>query len=194
MTLRDAGDHRAASRCRFRLRVIVAGAICAVVITACGASGQTSSGPTDRGREADALAYAKCIRSHGVPNLPDPKVAGGGIQLSLSGSGINPGSPALQSAQKLCRHLLPGGGPGAGPRSAQAHARLLEISTCMRRNGVSSFPDPQSGSPPSSPAGYSAIIGLGGYFLAIPSSVDMSSPAFEQAATACKFGNVRVAK
>jgi hypothetical protein len=65
---------------------------------------------------------------------------------------------------------------------------MLQISQCMRRHGISSFPDPQTGSPPSNPVGYSAILGRDGYFLAIPSSIDTRSPAFTQAATACKFG------
>jgi hypothetical protein len=37
-------------------------------------------------------------------------------------------------------------------------------------------------------AGYNGIIGHGGYLLAIPSSIDMASAAFKQAATACNFG------
>jgi hypothetical protein len=55
-------------------------------------------------------------------------------------------------------------------------------------HGISGFPDPQTGSPPSNLAGYNAIIGHGGYLLAIPSSINMASPAFKQAATACNFG------
>lgn len=129
------------------------------------------------------------MRSHGVSNFPDPPAGGGGIRIQVGpGSGINPQSPAFQSAQASCKHLLPGGGPGSGPPSAQAHAQLLQISECMRQHGISNFPDPQTGSPPSNPAGYSAVIGRGGYFLAIPSSIDMNSPAVKQAATACKFG------
>ena len=57
----------------------------------------------------------------------------------------------------------------------------------MRKHGISGFPDPST-SPPSNPAGNSAIIGSGGYYLAIPKSIDTSSPAFEQAAAACNFG------
>jgi hypothetical protein len=128
------------------------------------------------------------MRSHGVPNFPDPNGSGPSVQLLGSSSGINPQSPAFQSAQTSCQRLLPGGGPSSGPASAQAHAQLLQISECMRRHGISSFPDPRPGSPPSNLGGYSAIIGHGGYLLAIPSSIDMSSPAFKQAATTCGFG------
>jgi len=52
-----------------------------------------------------ALNYAACIRSHGVPNFPDPKLhAGGGIDMEA------PNSPQFKTAQKACGHLLPGGG------------------------------------------------------------------------------------
>jgi len=52
-----------------------------------------------------ALAHAQCMRSHGVPNFPDPKVSmsGGGISVSSGGPGLNPQSPAFQRAQKICQ-------------------------------------------------------------------------------------------
>lgn len=170
------------------LRFAVTAVSCAVAIAACGSAGPTnsSSGPTAQSKKAGTLAFAECMRSHGVPNFPDPNASGPSVQLLGSSSEIN--SPAFQSAQTSCTRLLPGGGPGSEPRSAQAHAQLLKISECMRRRGISSFPDPRPGSPPSNLGGYSAIIGHGGYLLAIPNSIDMSSPAFKQAATACNFG------
>ena len=182
--MRSASNSRDASR-RRGLPIAVAAVSCAVAIAACGSSGPThgSTGATAQIKNGGVLDFAKCMRSHGVPNFPDPKVSGPGIQLLDSSSGINPQSPAFQSAQTSCQHLA-GGGPGSGPPSAQARAQLLQISECMRRHGISSFPDPQAGSPPSSLAGYNAIIGHGG----IPASIDMASPAFKHAATACNFG------
>ncbi len=188
--LRSASTSRAGSRHRRGHAIAVAAVSCAVAIAACGSSSPTNSsrGPTAQSKKAGALEFANCMRSHGVPNFPDPTVGGNGIQILGSSSGINPQSPAFQSAQTSCQHLLPGGGPGSGAPSAQAHDQLLRISECMRRHGISSFPDPKTGSPPSSLTGYNAIIGHGGYLLAIPSSIDMSSPAFKQAATTCNFG------
>jgi hypothetical protein len=55
----------------------------------------------------------------------------------------------------------------------------------MRKHGISGFPDPTT-SPPSNP-GNSGILGHGGYYLAIPKSIDANSPAFEQAAAACNL-------
>jgi hypothetical protein len=64
-------------------------------------------------RQAQALArtlrFARCMRSHGVPNFPDPKVTtgtnGNGV-VDLRGAGLNFHSPAFKAAAKAC-----GGGP-----------------------------------------------------------------------------------
>ncbi len=117
-----------------------------------------------------------------MPNFPDPG-SGGGIDL---GSGMNPFSPSFKSAQARCKKLLPGGGPGAEHPSAQAEAQTLKISQCVRQHGVSGFPDPTR-SPPSNPAGYSILEDHGGVVLAVPSTINPSSPVFEQAAATCGF-------
>jgi hypothetical protein len=129
------------------------------------------------------VAFSRCIRSHGMPNFPDPKVSGQTVRM---GSPRTIESAAFQSALRSCQRLLPKGTPGPEASSSQAQARMLEVSACMRKRGISGFPDPST-SPPSNP-GNSAIIGSGGYYLAIPKSIDTQSPAFEQAAAACNFG------
>ena len=65
--------------------------------------------------------------------------------------------------------------------TAQAERQALETSECMRKHGVSGFPDPTLKAP-SSPAGYRAIEDRGGVILAIPSTINMQSPAFQKAA------------
>jgi len=63
-----------------------------------GGSGQQSSG-------SFSLAFAKCMRAHGVPSFPDPDGQGG--QLGPS-SGIDPSSPQFQSALNgPCASLAP---------------------------------------------------------------------------------------
>lgn len=147
----------------------------------------SSAGPSAGGKYAASLAYSRCMRSHGAPNFPDPKAVGGGIQISGSQSGMNAQSPRFESAQRLCRHLLPNGGEPTHADQQQELSRMLRISQCMRAHGISRFPDPSS-SPPSSRAGYSTIMSNGAAWLAIPDSINARSPAFEQAAVACNLG------
>jgi hypothetical protein len=61
-------------------------------------------------RRADALKFAKCMRDHGITDFPDPN-ASGGLEIKGTPSGdLDPSSPQFQSAQKACKHLLPGSG------------------------------------------------------------------------------------
>jgi hypothetical protein len=66
--------------------------------------------------------------------------------------------------------------------------QMLAVSKCMRAHGVSSFPDPTLGPPPSSPPEFSIAMGRGGVSLLVPNTIDVTSPAFKQAAAACQFG------
>ncbi|HVQ93076.1 MAG TPA: hypothetical protein VMU51_18715 [Mycobacteriales bacterium] len=65
-----------------------------------------------------ALAYSKCMRSHGIKNFPDPKFKGNSTELGLP-KGLNPNTPQFRAADATCRKLVPGpdggpGGPGPG--------------------------------------------------------------------------------
>jgi len=71
------------------------------------------------------LAFAKCMRDHGV-DMPDPDFSNGGGFVQVGGPGskdsIDPGSEQFQAAQQACDALLPGVGPrtttgGSGPDS-----------------------------------------------------------------------------
>jgi hypothetical protein len=133
------------------------------------------------------LAYAGCMRSHGVTGFPDPRQVGGSIQIG-SARGIDPRSPLYLSAQRSCRRLLPGGSPVADPQHEQQElARMLRISRCMRAHRVSGFPDPTP-SRPAGRAGFSVVMSNGYAWLAIPGSIDVRSPMFERAAASCDVG------
>jgi hypothetical protein len=78
-----------------------------------------------------ALKFSQCMRTHGVPNFPDPKFSGGGTRLTLKATGTNridPNSSQFQAAQKTCQSDLPrppgakGGPGGAVADSSQAVA------------------------------------------------------------------------
>jgi hypothetical protein len=62
-----------------------------------------------------ALAYAACMRGHGVPTFPDPtEAADGNPDFGQIGPSVW-NSPQLEPAQKACHKLLPGSPTGAGP-------------------------------------------------------------------------------
>ena len=157
---------------------------CAGLLSGCGSSSPagTSAAKSSRGY-SQFVKFSACMRSHGMPNFPDPS-PGGGLHITPS-MGINPFSPSFKTAQQACRRFLPGG-LAPGKASAQDKARLVALARCMRAHGLTTFPDPVN-TAPSSPAGYSAIFGRPGAFIAIPNSINVQSPAFKQAAQACGF-------
>jgi hypothetical protein len=178
---RDADTPATAKLKGFKV-LSLAAITCAMMIAACGVS--VHLGGAARPSLASAeLKVSECMRSHRVPNFPDPSGGGG---FNLNGTGVNMQPPAFESAQQTCFKLLPGGGPGAHP--VQAMAQALKVSECMRRHGVSGFPDPTL-KPPSNPnrAEYSIVDDRDGAVLAVPSTINPSSPVFKQAATACGF-------
>lgn len=184
-TMRTLTTPRGRERAGRRLLARLALAVCVAAASACGASSKTAATATRAasGNYSKAVRFANCMRAHGVPDFPDPS-ATGGIQIP-DNSGTNPFSPAFKTAQRACRALLPRGG---GPRkaSAQQKAQFLALAQCMRAHGVTGFPDPV-GSPPSNPSGFSAIFGLQGAFIEIPSTINMQAPTFRQAMAACGF-------
>ena len=124
------------------------------------------------------------MRSHSVTAFPDPSPGGG---INLDGTGIDPASPAFESAQATCRKLLPGGGPPAHA-SEQQKQQMFAMSECMRTHSVSGFPDPTTRTtPPSDPQNYSMAEGIGDLWLLVPSTINVNSPTFTKAAKACRF-------
>jgi hypothetical protein len=123
------------------------------------------------------------MRSNGVPDFPDPS-ASGGFRLP---AGTDRSSPAFEAAQAKCQKFLPAG-PGSGPPpSASSLAKMLKVAQCMRRHGISDFPDPRI-SVPSDLAGFVGVISdIDGVILVFPSTIDEQSPEFVRAAAACGF-------
>ena len=59
------------------------------------------------------LKFARCMRSHGVPDFPDPTDHDGRVEfaISISKDGFNPHSPQIIGKALACKHVLPAG-PG----------------------------------------------------------------------------------
>ncbi len=114
------------------------------------------------------LAFAHCMRAHGVPNYPDPS-GGGLVKESLQQLGVS--SSRFQSASRACDHLLPNGGSPPTPAQVQqVRAQALQFSHCVRAHGVPGFPDPGSDGRIPDPASV---------------GINQGSPQFEAANQAC---------
>jgi hypothetical protein len=75
----------------------------------------TGQGPVMQ--QNQLLAFAKCMRSHGVPAFPDPKVVNG--HINDMNSHIDPHSPIVTAAMAACRSTL-------GANSAGGAEKLLQ--------------------------------------------------------------------
>ncbi len=76
----------------------------------------SGSGPSAQDRQA-MLAFASCMRTHGVPDFPDPNFSSGGAGFVVGSGSANqppadtlPGSPQFQTAMAACQSKLPKGG------------------------------------------------------------------------------------
>jgi hypothetical protein len=162
--------NRASHRRRLARRGGLAAMITAsAVVMLAGCSGSSPSTSTGGGGSksvaADAVKFARCIRSHGVSDFPDPPSSG---QLTIPPDDRN--TPAFESASKACQSLMPGGAGGAGPSgqtSDMTRAQALRLARCVRAHGVPNFPDPNA----------SGVIP--------PSGVNPNSPAVKAALHAC---------
>jgi hypothetical protein len=60
--------------------------------------------------QVDYLRAAQCMRTHGVPEFPDPVFSDGGVHFPVP-PGVNTHSPQVQRAVTTCRRLIPQGLP-----------------------------------------------------------------------------------
>jgi hypothetical protein len=140
-------------------------------------TGAEGGGSASEGRptEQQLVAFASCMRSHGVSNFPEPveghlTIRGGpGPRIQL-----DKGSPVLRAAAEHCRKLLPNGGRPSPQMQKEIEERGLRMASCMRSHGVPNFPTPAFGS--------------GGVRLRLKPSggLDPRSPQFQAAFKACR--------
>jgi hypothetical protein len=124
------------SRTKVRTLALPALAATAMLLAACG--GNSPPGATGSRQYQKALAFSKCMRSHGALGFPDPTSQG---TITVTQALLN--NPQIRSAAPSCRNLLPRGAvqlPPALQRKLETQA--LRYSACMRTHGVPNFPDP----------------------------------------------------
>ena len=150
---------------------LAAMALTGLLATACGGGSSRAAsaggGPT---HAQAALAYARCMRAHGVPDFPDPDSNG---QFN-----VDPHSTSSQetAADQACHHLLNGGRPAPAAQQQHMLSQLVKYARCMRAHGVPNFPDPQT---TGGGIGEHAGVGLDMH------GINVNSPQFQSANHAC---------
>jgi hypothetical protein len=130
------------------------------------ASSTTAATTTQNG----AVAFAHCMRSHGVPTFPDPDSSGVFDGPKLKQVGVS--ASRVRAAQSACNHLLPNGIPLAGRITRADQVYYLRGAACMRRHGVPDFPDP--------------TFQNNNVRFNIPSSIDANSSRVKSAVATCQ--------
>jgi hypothetical protein len=118
------------------------------------------------------------MRSHGVPDYPDPNASG---QLPKITPGnetqLGVSAPRFNAAQAACQRLW----PYQAPTQAQQEQELTDALTfarCMRSHGVPDWPDPTTN--PSS--------GRVQFVISAASGIDLHSPQILGDARGCERG------
>ena len=139
---------------------VLATAVLALLAGACGSSGSStgSHGSPNAGGSTTAASlvrYSACMRSHGVPNYPDPNSSGQLPKPDARHLGVS--SSQLRASQQTCQHLLPNSGDAINASSVQQCMeaddcpkslvqQVLDeersFAQCMRSHGVPNWPDP----------------------------------------------------
>ncbi len=125
------------------------------------------------------LAFARCMREHGV-DMPDPDTSGGNGVVTFSagavaGGTLDPEANKFQEAHEACKDLMGDAGPmNMTPEQQQEmQDQALAFSRCMREHGVN-MPDPSLG------AKGEMMMKIGPY-----DGLDPEDPKFQDAQQAC---------
>jgi hypothetical protein len=125
----------------------------ALLVAGCGSASPPTTGTSNQSLKdpvATAFKYSACMRQHGLPSFPDPRVTSspGQQRIALEVPAGAASSPRFKTAQAACQEIMPG--PSNGDLAAQAQQEraqkvgLLSFARCVRRHGVGNFPDPDS--------------------------------------------------
>jgi hypothetical protein len=126
------------------------------LLAACSGSPSSGGSPNagDSANFPSAVGYSHCMRSHGVPDFPDPRSGGGIPKGSAQRFGVS--TSQFTAAVTACAHLVPASGgsiqlcetTGDCPQAVvqQALNIMRRYARCIRAHGVPNFPDPTLGS------------------------------------------------
>ena len=125
---------------------VTATATATLLAAACSSSSSTGSGGSPSGGGSAifvaAVRYTSCMRSHGVPEYPDPNSGGQLPKITPSNeSQLGVTESRFTSAQAACQHLWPYQAPTQAEQR-QDLADAVKFARCMRSHGLPKFPDP----------------------------------------------------
>ena len=125
--------------------VLALAPVLALGLAGCGEDGGGSRGTGDTASDQEKMhEFAQCMRENGV-DMPDPEdgkvVVRGSVRPGKGGADGADGE--VEAAQKKCRHLMPNGGKPKKMKPEDV-AKVRAYAKCMRDNGISEFPDPDS--------------------------------------------------
>ena len=114
------------------------------------------------------VKYGACIRSHGIPQYPDP------MQNGDSFTFMKVNSPQFAIVQAACHNVLPADVlPPLEPTITPVdQADYLRAVACLHSDGFPQIPDP--------------TFTAGKVHISLPSSIDQRSPRFERALATCR--------
>jgi hypothetical protein len=117
--------------------------VLSLVLIAAGCGGGSTGTGSKTAKSAGAVAFARCMRGHGITGFLDPTADRDGRMRIAIPAGVDPSSPRYQAAERACHTLMPAGQEHHDPAAdATRLAEALAFSVCMRAHGVASFPDP----------------------------------------------------
>jgi hypothetical protein len=121
-------------------------------VASLGSSAAGSSSPSGSAA-ASGLGFSQCMRSHGVPNFPDPNANAKPLEVDAQRLGV--GDSLYLAAESACQHLLPTTGSlsqlthhcllfGDCPQALVRQLLTVErtYAQCLRSHGLPDWPDP----------------------------------------------------
>jgi hypothetical protein len=152
---------------------LLGGLAASLLLVACGGSGASgnASASAEKSREQKFIAFAKCLREHGV-DVTTPNGARGKFRIGFKGTG----SPQkMEAAQNACKKYAPFDRPNLSPQErVEREEAVRKFAKCMREHGINIHAETKEG----------------GAAIAIqtraPGRPNPESPGFEAAQKACQ--------
>jgi len=180
----SGGGRRPRGRSRARRAAVVTAAAAGIglLAAACGGSSSQTNSFAPGATYTQALAFTKCMRSHGVPQFPAPDGQGNFNNAQIQA--LENDNSQAENAIHECRSVLPNAGTGLTSEQIQQIQQTnlrnaVKAAHCMRAHGIENFPDP-AGTTQASGVNWQPVTSAeqaGGF--------DQNSPSYEAAFMAC---------